>query len=506
MAEEAIINIADTLGKDIEGGRIHIEGVPSGKPVKVLKTVCTFLGGGGPRFWFSIQPELSKVSYAQILVECTNKRYTNSLVNRMTEQLSDRISGIRVDVRKLQTGTSYKTPVEFYVTGPDDEWKNLLSLSDRIQRIYCEDPTAISIHDNWQDPIETVNIDPVPDKANMAGITNIDVARSMAMAIDGVQVGTLLEGYYSIPLIARMRSEDRALLDDLRNVYVYSSSTGNRVPLRQIVSGELELQPYFIQRRNFHRCVKPGCFPVPDAYASVINNKAWKKIREIPLLPGYHIAIGGEKEKTDENFPKLGLAMVMSVLGIFLCLVVQFRSAIKPFIVFAAVPFGLVGAMLGLIITGRPFGFMAFLGVASLVGVIVSHIIVLFDYIEEMHEKGKPVMEAVIDAGLVRLRPVLITVAATVIALFPLALHGGPLWEPLCFVQIGGLSLATLVTLVLVPTIYCVFVLDLRLVKWETVTDEKAVRNESSSSGKAPESESDEKAPEHPSLPEKAQQ
>lgn len=505
-AEEAIIDIADTLGKDIEEGRLHVEGVPSGKPVKVLKTVCSFLGGGGPRFWFSIQPELSKVSYAQLLVECNDKHFTNPLVNRMTEQLSDRIPGIRVDVRKLQTGTSYKTPVELYVTGPDDEWKNLLSLSDLIERIYCEDPTAISIHNNWQDPIETVNVDPVPDKANLAGITNIDVARSMAMAMDGVQMGTLLEGYFSIPIIGRMCPEDRALLGDLRNVYVYSSSTGSRVPLRQIVSGELELQPFFIQRRNFHRCVKPGCFPVPGAYASVISMKAWKKIREIPLLPGYHIADGGEKEKTDEYFPKLGLAMLMSVIGIFLCLVAQFKSAIKPFIVFAAVPFGLVGAMLGLITTGRPFGFMAFLGVASLVGVIVSHIIVLFDYIEDMHERGKPVMEAVIDAGLVRLRPVLITVAATVIALFPLALHGGPLWEPLCFVQIGGLSLATLVTLVLVPTIYCVFVLDLKLVKWETVTYEKAVRNESSSSGKAPESESDEKAPEHSSLPEKAQE
>jgi len=496
-AEEAVIDIADTLGKDIQEGRVRIVGVHGGKPVKVLKTVCSFLGGGGPRFWFSIQPELSKVSYSQLLVECNDKHFTNLLVNRMTEQLSDRIPGIRVDVRKLQTGTSYKTPVELYVTGPDDDWKMLLSLSDRIERIYREDPAAISIHNNWQDPIETMNVDPVPDKANLAGITNIDVARSLAMAMDGVQVGTLMEGYFNIPLIVRMCPEDRALLDDLRNVYVYSSSTGNRVPLRQIVSGKLELQPFFIQRRDFHRCVKPGCFPAPGAYASLISRKAWKKIREIPLLPGYHIADGGEKEKTDEYFPKLGMAMLISVVGIFLCLVVQFKSAIKPFIVFAAVPFGLAGAMIGLIVTNRPFGFMAFLGVASLVGVIVSHIIVLFDYIEEMHEKGEPVMQAVIDAGMVRLRPVLITVAATVIALFPLALHGGPLWEPLCYVQIGGLSLATLVTLILVPAIYCVFVLDLRLVKWESVTVGKKEQDEPSSPGKLPESESDTKAAEH---------
>jgi multidrug efflux pump subunit AcrB len=110
---------------------------------------------------------------------------------------------------------------------------------------------------------------------------------------------------------------------------------------------------------------------------------------------------------------------------------------------------------------------MAFLGIISLIGVIVSHVIVLFDFIEEKHEEGEPLRLALIDAGIVRLRPVLITVAATVFALFPLALNGGPLWEPLCYTQIAGLTVATLITLLLVPVIYAIFVLDLKLVKWE---------------------------------------
>jgi multidrug efflux pump subunit AcrB len=113
-----------------------------------------------------------------------------------------------------------------------------------------------------------------------------------------------------------------------------------------------------------------------------------------------------------------------------------------------------------------PFGFMAFLGVASLIGVIVSHVIVLFDFVEEAHEKGEPLEQALIDAGIQRLRPVMITVAATVIALFPLALHGGPLWQPLCYAQIGGLSIATFITLLLVPVLYAIFVLDLKWVEW----------------------------------------
>jgi multidrug efflux pump subunit AcrB len=159
--------------------------------------------------------------------------------------------------------------------------------------------------------------------------------------------------------------------------------------------------------------------------------------------------------------------MAISVGMIFLALVIQFKNAVKPFIVFAAIPFGVVGAFVALWVMGAPFGFMAFLGVASLIGVIVSHVIVLFDFIEEKHAEGEPLEQALLDAGIMRLRPVLITVGATVIALFPLAAHGGPLWEPMCYAQIGGLTAATFITLLFVPVVYATFVKDLKIVKWE---------------------------------------
>jgi multidrug efflux pump subunit AcrB len=132
-----------------------------------------------------------------------------------------------------------------------------------------------------------------------------------------------------------------------------------------------------------------------------------------------------------------------------------------PTSVFAAAPYGAIGALIALAIMGTPFGFMAFLGVASLIGVIVSHVIVLFDFIEEMHEKGEPLERALPDAGIERIRPVMIIVGATILALFPLALEGGPLWKPLCYAQIGGLAVATFITLLLVPVFYSIFVLDL---------------------------------------------
>jgi multidrug efflux pump subunit AcrB len=199
------------------------------------------------------------------------------------------------------------------------------------------------------------------------------------------------------------------------------------------------------------------------------------KSLERDLPPGYRLEIAGEYEEQTKGFKNLAIVMGMSIVLIFLALVIQFRHAVKPLIVFAAIPYGTAGALATLWIMGSPFGFMAFLGVASLIGVIVSHIIVLFDFIEEMREHGQPLEDALLNAGIMRLRPVLITVAATVIALFPLAAHGGPLWEPMCYAQIGGLTVATFVTLLVVPVLYSIFVLDLRLVAWEKHSSDLAI-------------------------------
>ncbi|HMB27263.1 MAG TPA: efflux RND transporter permease subunit, partial [Blastocatellia bacterium] len=214
-----------------------------------------------------------------------------------------------------------------------------------------------------------------------------------------------------------------------------------------------------------------SCFPKDGALPSEVMRASREKLNAFAaaLPPGYKMEIGGEEEEQVKGFKNLAVVLLISIVAIFLALVFQFKHAIKPLIVFAAIPFGMVGALAALWVMGSPFGFMAFLGCVSLVGVIVSHVIVLFDFIEEARERGESLREALLDAGIMRLRPVMITVGATVFALFPLASHGGPLWEPMCYAQIGGLSVATFVTLLLVPVIYAIFVLDLKLVKWDAV-------------------------------------
>jgi multidrug efflux pump subunit AcrB len=359
-------------------------------------------------------------------------------------------------------------PVSIRIAGDDPA--TLRGLADQVARLMQKTPLAERARDSWGADNIVVNLRVDPDRAGLAGVTNLDVARSSGTALNGSQVGVLHEGEHNVPIILRLRASERQRLSDLGNLYVYSSQRNERVPLRQIADRELGAAMGKILRRNHVRTITVGAFPAAGALPSEVLaaiSPGLDAVRD-RLPPGYTLTIGGEQEEQQKSFKSLVIVMVMSVLSIYLALVIQFRNAIKPLVVFAAIPFGVVGALAGLRVMDASFGFMAFLGVISLIGVIVSHIIVLFDFIEERRVEGEPLEDALVDAGILRLRPVLVTVGATVLGLFPLALHGGPLWEPLCYVQIGGLALATVITLVLVPVIYTIFVRDLRFIDWPT--------------------------------------
>jgi multidrug efflux pump subunit AcrB len=436
-----------------------------------LESVTTFVGGGGPRFWFSVAPEQRQSNYAQLVIKVRDKHETAHLLRPLQDALSARVAGARIDVRRLESGPAIGVPVSIRVSG--EEIGTLREIATKVEDLLRRAPNAERVRDNWGADNFSVNLRVDPDRANAAGVTNQDVSRSAAGALNGSMVGTLYEGDHKIPIVSRLRASERQVLSDVGNLYVHSTQNGNaKVPLRQISDLDFDRETAKIQRRNHARTITIGAFPVEGALPSEVLAHVKPELETLQksLPPGYEIVIGGEFEEQQKAFKDLVVVLVISVIAIFVALVIQFRSSVKPLIVFSAIPFGAVAALISLRAMGAPFGFMAFLGVISLIGVIVSHVIVLFDFIEEKHEAGAPLMEALLDAGILRLRPVLVTVGATVLGLFPLAMHGGPLWEPLCYVQIGGLTAATVITLVLVPVLYAIFVLDLKLVKWDAPT------------------------------------
>jgi multidrug efflux pump subunit AcrB len=475
-------------------GKKHPE--KDGSPAQILKYVTTWVGGGGPRFWFSASPQARQLNYAQVLVQLTDKDLTPQFVNQVQPVLSAEIPGVRCDYRQLQTNP-INYPVEIRVVSQADvsstrsaqdiaEMRKIASLVENMVRSAME---ARRVRNEWEkDSFQvTLNID--PDRANLAGITNLDVANSATSAMSGTVVTTLQEGDKNISVAARLRADERSKLSDIQNLYVYSGSSqdATKIPLMQISDIQNSMSTNRIVRIDHFREMSIYAFPAPGHLASEITDVVVPKLKDFEktMPPGYKITVGGEYDKQKVGFRNLTLVLMISVAAIYLALLFQFNNAIKPLLVFAAAPYGVAGAIFGLWVMNTSFGFMAFLGIASLIGVIVSHVIVLFDFIEEMHAKGEPFEEAVIDAGIIRLRPVMITVGATVLALFPLAAHGGPLWQPLCYAQIGGLTVATFITLLMVPVLYSIFVLDLKILTWEKEGPEPEKQPEATGAGAA---------------------
>jgi multidrug efflux pump subunit AcrB len=447
-----------------------------------LTSITSFIGGGGPRFWFSISPEAPQTNYAQVIVQVSDKELTPKIIGPLQSALSREVPGAWITVRQLQTNP-VETPVEILISGQADtdvkdeaaDIQTLRGIAAQTMDILGQASGIAVLRDDWSPDSPQVRIQIDPDRANVVGITNADVANSTAAAITGAPVGLLREGNKSIPIVARLRGQERAQLAQIENLYVYSSQQTTRVPLLSVATVRNILETGRIRRREHFRTISVLCFPAPGVLASEVLGPVQSKVDDLKknLPPGYQLEIGGELAKQVDGFLNLAVVLLISLVSIYLALLIQFNNAVKPLLVFAAAPYGAIGALIALAVMHTPFGFMAFLGVASLIGVIVSHVIVLFDFIEEMHEKGEPLERALPDAGIERIRPVMITVGATTLALFPLALEGGPLWKPLCYAQIGGLAVATFITLLLVPVFYSIFVLDLKWITWDVTAKEE---------------------------------
>ncbi len=457
-----------------EWGKKHPD--KNGKPSEILRYVTTWVGGGSPRFWFSLSPQAQQLNYAEVLVQLTNKDITPKFVDQVQPVLMASMPGVRTDYRQLQTNP-LNYPIDIRLASradvsTKDSSENIHSMrliARQIEDILDSAPWSERIRNEWQSESAQVRLSIDPARANLAGISNYDVANSATGALSGVPVSTLQDGNRNIPIVARLRMDERARLSDIQNLYVYGEQTKTKIPLVQISNVNTTLQTERIVRLDHFRSMSIYAFSAPGHLPSEVTKTSLPKLKDLEqrIPPGYGIRIGGEYDKQQVGFKQLSVVLAISVFAIYLALLFQFNNAIKPFLVFAAAPYGVAGALFGLWVMKTSFGFMAFLGIASLIGVIVSHVIVLFDFIEEMHARGEPFEEAVIDAGIIRLRPVMITVGATVLALFPLAMHGGPLWQPLCYAQIGGLTVATFITLLMVPVLYSIMVLDLKILTWD---------------------------------------
>lgn len=450
-ATDSLTSMRNTMDQVVNAIKQHDE----------VMSAAVFSGGTAPRFFYNVEPKEPANYLGQVLINTRHADDVAPLLVKLRQELDRSVPGARCVVKQLEQGASVKEPIQIRVTGENLDVLRLLA-----DHVAAELRTAdgYHVHDDLGLRMPSIQIDIDQDRANSLGLNNQRIGQVAQASFTGLKVTELREGDRLVPVLIRGRIEDRSEAEKIRGLYVQTPN-GKTVPFESFA--KVNVQPEFVTIPHYNqlRTVTVKAYAPFGELPSEILDRARPGLAKIKLEAGYEMKFAGEDKELRENKAEMGLVMKISLALIALTMVLQFSSVMKSAVVMLTVPLGLIGAFLGLWLTDSPLGFMALLAVVSLAGVMVSHIIVLSDFIEEARAHGLPLEEALVQAGLARLRPVLVTVLATVGGLIPLFLTGGALWHPLTAVHIVGLLLATVLTLVMLPTLYYVFCAKLKFIK-----------------------------------------
>ncbi len=426
-----------------------------------IASTAVFTGGTAPRFYYNVEPKAPASNLAQILINTRTQDDVPPLLVELRRELDTKIAGARCIVKQLEQGPPIGAPIQIRLSGPDlDELRELADQASAAVR----QAGGYHVYDDLGYRTPNISIDIDQDRANSLGITNQQIGQISQAAFGGVPITQLREGDHIIPVVVRLRIEERDQAEKIRALYIHSANA-EPVPFASFARIKIEPSYALIPHYNLLRTVTVNSYAPAGVLSSTILDHARSALNAIKLPPGYRLNIAGEDKELKKGQSEMGAVMLVSITLIALAMLFQFNSVAKAVVVLLTVPLGLIGAFFGLAVTHSPLGFMALLGIVSLAGVIVSHIIVLSDFIEEARAEGMPLEKALVQSGLVRLRAVLVTVLATVGGLLPLFYTGGALWHSLTSVHIFGLLMATVLTLVLLPVLYFVFCRRLNWIK-----------------------------------------
>jgi multidrug efflux pump subunit AcrB/outer membrane protein TolC len=419
---------------------------------KDVVNYTSFVGSSAPRFYYNVNPQLPDKNYAQLLVATTSAEATTRLVEALRPKLAQAAPEARVFLRELQQGPVQEAAIEVRVTGEDE--KVLERLGNQVADVLSRTPGALDVHSDWRENAYRLKVNVREEVANRLGFTNAAIGQELAGGFDGEPVTTYWEGDRDVTVALRLAPALRQNFRDVSSTYVISPVTGARVPLDSIATVSPVWDPGRIVRRNGVRTLTVRAWSHGGILPSQVLNRVKPAIDSLPVPPGYRIWYGGEFENQNDTFPEMVKALLVSIIAIYLILMFQFRSVIDPLVVMAAIPLGLLGASLGLLVTGNPFGFTAFLGIVSLGGVVVRNAIILVDYIRARVAEGVAIEEAAVEAGERRLRPIFLTTMAAAVGVTPMILSGSSMWSPLGSTIAFGLVGSMFFTLVVIPVLY----------------------------------------------------
>lgn len=422
--------------------------------IKGVVDWSSFIGKGPESYDLGYIQDEANSSYAHMLVNTTSGEDNQAVINKLDKFCFNSFPAADIKVGFLGAGGT-GVPVEVIVSGNSPEVLSVIaeSVTAKLKSV----PLTKNVKDDWGPKIMKFVIDVDQNNALHAGVTNQDIATSLKTVLSGIKTGEFREEDKTIPIIMRSDESQQQTFETIETLNIYSQSSGKSVPFLQVASIHPEWQYAKLKRKDLIRSVNISSELREGGNAAAILGGLvpWLDEQQANWPEGYVYELGGEDKNSSENMGSVIAYLPLSAFIILMLLIIQFNSFRKTAIVLSTIPLGIIGVIFGLLIFNSYFGFMTFLGIISLAGIVINNAIVLLDRIDiELTRYNRAPQDAVVMACLQRFRPILLTTFTTTFGLIPLYLGGGLMWEPMAVAIMVGLLFATMITLVFIPSVY----------------------------------------------------
>ncbi|MGQ9426552.1 efflux RND transporter permease subunit [Gilvimarinus sp. F26214L] len=443
MPEGSSIAATDRVARRVEA---ILESMPE------VKTLSAYVGGGAPRFFLALNPELPNPGFAKIIAVTGDGEQRRRVENALRQRVEGgEFPEARVRVHHLLFGPPVVWPVSFRVLGPDPI--KLREIADQVRAIAAATPNTAHTHVEWGERAPVLRLEMDPERLRMLDLSPREVARQFQFQLDGVAVGAIREDIRSVQVRARgLMDPEGGSFEDLE----IKTLEGRKIPVAQLGKWVVDHEDPVLKRFNREPFINVNA-DVSGAQPIDVTDAVWKQLEDIRanLPTGYHLQIGGSVEASSEADASIQKMQPVMLALMLIFIMLQMRSFTGTFMVLATAPLGVIGAALVLLLFNQPFGFVALLGLIGLAGILMRNTLILTQQVSDNLAAGMSPLDAVIEAAVRRARPVILTALAAALAFVPLATD--PFWGPLAYVLIGGVLVGTLITLLFVPALYAIW-------------------------------------------------
>ena len=416
-----------------------------------VTAVSTWIGSGLPRFYLPLDQVFPQTNVAQVLVVPQDLRARSDLLARLPPVLAAEFPQVRARVKLLPNGPPVPYPVQFRVLGSDPQ--ALRQRADEVKGVLSASPSTRGVNDNWNESVKSLRLEVDQAKARALGVTSQSIAQATRIVLAGATVGQYREGDKLIDIVLRHPLAERDAMTDLENAYIPTAS-GRSIPLTQIARPVFAWEPGVMWREGRSYAITVQSDIAEDLQGATVTNELLPALRKLESTwpVGYRLQVAGAVEESSKGSSSIAVGVPVMLFLTFTLLMLQLQSLSRSLLVFITGPLGIAGVAGALLALNRPFGFVALLGVIALMGMIQRNSVILVDQIEQDRARGVPAWDAIIDSAVRRARPIVLTAAAAVLAMIPLS--RSVFWGPMAVAIMGGLIVATVLTLLALPALY----------------------------------------------------